>query len=606
MTEQSPTLGALATQLAGPVIVALVGVAMLIWSWGTWPDPVIDFGRELYVPWQLSEGQVLYRDIVSYFNGPLSPYVHAMLFKLTGPSLRVIVIFNLAIIAALTAMLYWLIAQAAGPLAATAAGVAFLGMFAFSQYSPTGNYNFVCPYSYELSHGITLTVAALCCLHLWARGGHAGWLIGTGVLLGLVFLTKAEIFFAAAAAIAAGFVATVWVQRPDAARGLTDLGLLLGAAFAPVLIAVTLLSLAMPVGAAVRGVAGAWAWVNDSELLALPYFKEIAGTRNPLASIRNILVSGFVYLLLFVPAALLGMGIGQERLARIVVPAVVSVPILVLGIWFWMKINWNLLVQPVPVFLLIAMGTIAYVLVTRREQGVRQILPLMLVVWSGAMLAKIPLNVHITHYGFALAMPATLIMIAILVGWLPQIVDRFHGNGHVVRGVALAALLVSLYAHIRWTQWMFSTRTETIGVGADRFRSDRRAIAIKGVLDELARSARPGDTLVVAPEGLFINYLARRVNPTGQLNFTPPALIMYREAAMLAALKKHPPDWIVLTSVDSSEYGARFFGADYAKALGAWIVANYETVKPYPVEVQPRSMFVIQLLRKKPVGIQPS
>lgn len=42
---------------------------LLFFSWRKWPDPLIDFGRELYVPWQLSLGKTLYLDI-SYFNGP--------------------------------------------------------------------------------------------------------------------------------------------------------------------------------------------------------------------------------------------------------------------------------------------------------------------------------------------------------------------------------------------------------------------------------------------------------------------------------------------------------------------------------------------------------
>ena len=36
---------------------------------------MIDFGRELYVPWQLNEGKALYRDI-AYFHGPFSPYLN--------------------------------------------------------------------------------------------------------------------------------------------------------------------------------------------------------------------------------------------------------------------------------------------------------------------------------------------------------------------------------------------------------------------------------------------------------------------------------------------------------------------------------------------------
>ena len=50
----------------------MVFAALLWWSWRRWPDPLVDFGRELYVPWRINAGQVLYRDLASLF-GPLSP-----------------------------------------------------------------------------------------------------------------------------------------------------------------------------------------------------------------------------------------------------------------------------------------------------------------------------------------------------------------------------------------------------------------------------------------------------------------------------------------------------------------------------------------------------
>ena len=42
---------------ASAIFAAALG--MLCWSWGTWPHPYVDFGRELYVPWRLGEGEVL-------------------------------------------------------------------------------------------------------------------------------------------------------------------------------------------------------------------------------------------------------------------------------------------------------------------------------------------------------------------------------------------------------------------------------------------------------------------------------------------------------------------------------------------------------------------
>jgi hypothetical protein len=85
--------------------------------------------------------------------------------------------------------------------------------------------------------------------------------------------------------------------------------------------------------------------------------------------------------------------------------------------------------------------------------------------------------------------------------------------------------------------------------------------------------------LVVLPEGLILNYLARLENPTGQLNFTPPAIVMYGEQEMLQAMRQHPPEFVVLTVMDTAEYGPRFFGQDYARTMGAWIDQNYGLVR---------------------------
>jgi len=83
--------------LAEPVaIVALVASAvyMLALSWRRWPDPVIDAGHQLYTAWRLSEGALLYRDVGCLY-GPLSSYLNALLFRLFGPGMMVLVWANL-------------------------------------------------------------------------------------------------------------------------------------------------------------------------------------------------------------------------------------------------------------------------------------------------------------------------------------------------------------------------------------------------------------------------------------------------------------------------------------------------------------------------------
>ncbi len=42
-------------------------------SWNRWLEPYVDSGRELMVPWRVSQGERLYRD-VEFHHGPLAPF----------------------------------------------------------------------------------------------------------------------------------------------------------------------------------------------------------------------------------------------------------------------------------------------------------------------------------------------------------------------------------------------------------------------------------------------------------------------------------------------------------------------------------------------------
>ena len=129
-------------------------------SWRKWPDLVIDFGEQVYIAWRLAEGEVLYRDII-YFYGPLSSYLHSLLFKLFGTGFMVLAVFNILLILVLTALIYHLFTFLGDRLSGTLTALTSVTVFAFSQYIWMGNHNFVASYVYDLTHGAFLCFLAL-------------------------------------------------------------------------------------------------------------------------------------------------------------------------------------------------------------------------------------------------------------------------------------------------------------------------------------------------------------------------------------------------------------------------------------------------------------
>jgi hypothetical protein len=104
-------------------------------------------------------------------------------------------------------------------------------------------------------------------------------------------------------------------------------------------------------------------------------------------------------------------------------------------------------------------------------------------------------------------------------------------------------------------------------------------------------------SLVALPEGVMLNYLARIPNPTPYVNFVPPELLFFGEPAWLAALEAHPPEAIALVHKDTSEYGYRFFGRDYAREVARWVESGYRASASFGQEpLQPGSGFGIRIV----------
>jgi len=118
-----------------------------------------------------------------------------------------------------------------------------------------------------------------------------------------------------------------------------------------------------------------------------------------------------------------------------------------------------------------------------------------------------------------------------------------------------------------------------VGRAGDALRADalRGELVIKA-LEVFPEMIEEGQTLAVLPEGVMLNFLLRRPNPTPYTNFMPTEVVFFGDAGMLEAFKAHPPDWISLVHKDTSEFGFRFFGQDYGQELFAWIMEAYQPV----------------------------
>jgi hypothetical protein len=199
-------------------------------------------------------------------------------------------------------------------------------------------------------------------------------------------------------------------------------------------------------------------------------------------------------------------------------------------------------------------------------------------VFALALLAKMPLNARIYHYGFALAMPATLVLVAALVSWAPVLITRAGGEGRALRAAAVGVVVVGMVAHLAFMQRLLARQTNLLGEAGDALYGDDRVPPLADLLDEIRRRVGAGQTLVVLPEGVMLNYLARRDSSVPYFEFTPFSMLLWGETKIARDFEATPPDFIALVHRDTTPQGARFFGKDYARTLKGWVDANYRPV----------------------------
>lgn len=602
---------------AGAGIVLAAGALMVAWTWRSWPDPLVDFGAEIYLAWRLSLGEHLYADY-AYPYGPLSPYGNALWFRIAGVSFLSLAMLNLALAAALAGLLYRFFLRISGTWGAVLAGTTFALLFAAGQYVSVANYNYLAPYAHPLTHGVVLSVVLLSIL-VRAIGpepasGRATWAwpAAAGIVLGLVFLTKLEVFLAAASAAVAAMLTWLWLSH--GARPAWRASLVMLAAFPiPILAAWGLLSCAIGLDSALHGFASGWSAIFAGNAGRLPIFREGMGVDAPG---RNLLAigayagagAGALAAIVAVVAAIGRVTRSRRVLGWIGVVALAGA-ILAATVWLAPDHVYHA-AKPLPVVMLAIVAFDGAVLLRRGQRADRRRLArFVFAVFALALLGRMILNPRIHHYGFALAMPATLLAVAVAIDSLPRRFAAWGIDPSLLRTALLAVWAGIAVAHLDLTRQAMQLKETRVGQGADLFYADERGFAVNLVSDALRGIVSPDQTLAVLPEGAMFNYLLRLRNPTGYTQIVamlPAGAGAFGQDAIERSFAEHPPDFILLVHKDTSEFGFRFFGRDYAQDLFRWIQREYEPVATWWAVPLQDDRFGVRLLRRAQDAIAPA
>jgi hypothetical protein len=579
---------------------ALAFVFMALLSWRKWPDPIIDFGGQLYIPWQLSTGSVLYRDVM-YLPGPASQYYHALLFKLFGVSFSTIIASNLLILIGFVVLVYRLFLKCSDRLTAGGMSLAIVIGFGFAQYLDVGNYNYMAPYSHEIWHGIVLSVVMIACAARWLETRGDKWVVLGGLCYGILFLQKPENFVAAS--VIPGL--TVILSRlyplslelaPGRKKGLRSGLLFLIGGFVPIVIQFFIFRRGEDAAQSLRGVCGAWVPLVTTKMSTGAFFRTGMGMDVPWFHAKWMLAH-FIVVLAVIGVCAWRFRPTQNRIERIVLFCLLA--------GLAINFDWTHCGRSLPLILLCALVTL-FLEWKRSEGELRKqwVVPILWLSFALLLLLKMGLYPRIVHYGVFLAMPAALGAFYFLLWLLPR---RWAGKIDARQFRLLVSLLLAIGLGRLAVQsaLFYRDKAFSVGKGGDRFVTYHPKISPEGQGIDLAISwletnAAPGTTVAALPEGVMINYQLRVRNPTPYIVFMSE-IYAFGEERMAAPYRASPPDYILLVHRETAEYGLRFFGQEkgYGKEMLEWIQANYSPVHLIGAEPLQTGDFGIKIYKKK-------
>jgi hypothetical protein len=498
-------------QIALIATVVAVAAVAFIQSYARWLDPIIDTGRDLYIPEQLARGAKLYRDI-RYQYPPLAPYLLALITGGIGHSLASYMAIGIAQSMTIAASLWIALRR---PLPAFAATLSFVAI-CFCGASTWGA-NFLFPYSYGATMGMALLCVALATL---VHGRNA---IAIGALV-LASWCKVEYAIAALLIVIILAIARRLTLRQVAAY---CLGMIVSIAAVALYFRDT-----------------HWwsenvfaAWQHGAR--AKRFFEVVSGFGDWRGQLLQIVVG------LAGIAAIFFLQRWRNWLAA---AAIVIVAILIADHSFfraWAVLQWIALV---------------WALVRDRES------PLVIfAAFSVACTLRIPLNVSPSWYGFVLTVPTMALAAYTLFCYLPR------RNAMAILWLApfIATAGGDLWQqHVRYAQKQYAIVSPR-GTFYD-WNRDRAAI-----LNRVITTVCDGTLTVMPEGITINYLTRTRTPLTFHTFTPVETADAAVEDAILRELIAHPPDRVLLVSRDVREYGSRGFGIDYDRRIKALLRERY-------------------------------
>ena len=171
-------------------ILIIVVITMFILTYGNLYNSHSDIGREFYIPSQMLQGEILYKDIYNIYP-PLGYFINAILLKIFGDSVNTFYFIGLFLSIIILIPIYKLVKSYCD---SHTAFLSVLVLISTCTYIPSFS-NWITPYSYSMLYSLAAIIWAVYYTDKFLDCGKYKYIIYSSFLYGFSIASKYEFLF---------------------------------------------------------------------------------------------------------------------------------------------------------------------------------------------------------------------------------------------------------------------------------------------------------------------------------------------------------------------------------------------------------------------------
>ena len=543
------------------LIILFLYILSYIVSYAHWGDIIIDCGREVYVPYAITQGKVLYKDIFCIY-GPFPYLFNAFFLKILPFKLN-----TYYAIGAMFGLSYILgVYLCARNFLSKLVSMAMCALVMYAVVLDNFIFNYILPYSYAIVFASVFSIWILYFLINYAKTKNANYLYYSAILWGGICASKIE-FIPVIIPIAVLYL----LLEKDKLR--VFFKFVVYSLIIPFISYLVLFCQGLAISDLIKNAKYLAEMLNADTLKHFYGNFCVSGFNLEvfISNLKNTISLIFTGAIFFV---LIFLALKRKKHA-LKYSLIVIVSLFYFAILMFQGIHPQIIFSMLPyICTIIFIAKLVRFIRGKEYKSIESIATLILFLFAIATSLKSYHSLQLGFYGTYSFAPL-LICVILFLKELLEMEFIYSTKRQCDQAIFTFLIVLTLvFANIFALQIIKEDSSVKTKFGTVKMEK-QNALALSEAISYLAEHSRKDDSLLVLPEGIMINYLTQKSWDFYQTSFIPLDFETFGEDNIIKEVTNKKPDFIMFIKRDTSEYGKEYICKDYGIKTCKYIAQYY-------------------------------